>query len=118
MKKSLFIAVLAILPLSTTTAWAADVHHANTDSKSAVAMTDKDKQLHTAKMQDNMLRMHEQMHKITESKTPADRELHMQEHARIMSDNMSMMHGMMGCDGKSGAMDGGMKMDGEMKKGY
>lgn len=33
----------------------------------------------------------------------------MQEHAKMMQDNMRMMHGMMGGDAKGGQMDGGMK---------
>lgn len=118
MKKLLLVAMLAALPFSITSVWAVDAHHSDANSKSAVAMTDKEKQIHMAKMQENMLNMHEQMHKITEAKTPQDREQHMQKHVAMMKDSKSMMRSMMTCDGKDGMMDSEMKMDGGMKKGY
>ena len=43
-----------------------------------------------------MLRMHEQMHKIMQSKDAKEREKLMQEHAQMMQDHMSMMQGMKG----------------------
>ena len=119
MKKALLIAVLATLPLSTSLAWADESHHAGQDKKPATAMTEKDKQMQMGKMQETMLRMHEQMHKIMQSSDPKEREKLMQEHAEMMQDHMRMMHGMkgggmmehgmMGGDGKGGKMDGGMK---------
>ena len=114
MKKSLLIAVLATLPLSTPLAWADDTHHSDKDKKPAVTMTDKDKQMQMGKMQENMLRMHEQMHKIMDAKNPQERERLMQQHSKMMQD-MPMMqgmmggHGMMGGDAKGGKMDSGMK---------
>ena len=118
MKKALLIAVLASLPLSMPLAWAEDAHHPQ-DKKPATAMPDKDKPMQMGKMQDNMLRMHEQMHKIMQSKDAKEREKLMQEHAKMMQDNMHMMHGMkdggmmgqgkMGGDAKGRKMDGGMK---------
>ena len=109
MKKALLITVLAILPLSMPLAWAEDAHHPQ-DKKPATAMTDKDKQMQMGKMQENMLRMHEQMHKIMQSKDPKDREKLMQEHSKMMQDNMHMMQGM-----KGGGMMGQGKMDGGMQ---
>ncbi len=119
MKKALLIAVLATLPLSTPLAWADESHHAGQDKKPATAMTDKDKQMQMGKMQENALRMHEQMHKIMQSSDAKEREKLMQEHSKMMQDNMRMMHGMkgggmmehgmMGGDTKGGKMDGGMK---------
>ena len=70
MKKSLLIAVLATLPLSTPLAWAEETQH-----------SDKDKQMQMGKMQENMLRTHEQMHKIMDAKNPQERERLMQEHS-------------------------------------
>jgi hypothetical protein len=109
MKKTLLIAVLVTLPLLTPLAWADDTHHSDKDKKSATAMTDKDKQMQMGKMQESMLRIHEQMHKIMDAKNPQEREKLMQEHAKMMQDNMRMMHGMMGGDAKGGKMDDGMK---------
>ncbi|MDO8705171.1 MAG: hypothetical protein Q7J84_09520 [Sulfuricaulis sp.] len=110
MKKSLLIAILATLPLSTPLAWAEEAHHSDQDKKSATTMTDKDKLMQMGMMQEKMLRMHEQMHKIMQSKDTKERERLMQEHLKMMQDNMSMMQGMMG-----GGMMGQGKMDGGMK---
>jgi hypothetical protein len=44
-------------------------------------------------MQDNMLRMHEQMHKIMEAKDPNERARLMKEHRAIMQEHMKMMGG-------------------------
>ncbi len=115
MKSTLLIAVLATLPLSMPLAWAEDAHHPDQDKKPPTAMTDKDKQMQMGKMQENMLRMHEQMHKIMVAKNPQERERFMQEHSKMMQDNMRMMgggmmgHGTMGGDAKGGKMDGGMQ---------
>lgn len=116
MKKSLLIAVLAILPLSMPLAWADEIHRSDKDKKPAMAMTDKDKQVHMGKMQESMLKMHEQMHKIMDAKNPQERERLMQEHREAMQQHMQAMkdggmmgHGMMGADAKGGKMDGGMK---------
>ena len=119
MKKSLLIAALLTLPLSTSLAWADEAHHSDKDKMPVTTMTDNDKQMQMGKMQEHMLRMHEQMHKIMDAKNPQEREQLMQEHSKMMQDNMQMMQGMMGegMMGKgemgSGAKDG--KMDGGMK---
>ena len=122
MKKSLIVSLLVSLPLVTSIAWAADVHHGK-DHKAAstMPMTEKDKQMDAEKqmkMQENMLRMHEQMHKIMEAKTPQDREMHMKEHAKMMHDSMHMMKGTMGGKGKMESGDKMDKMDGGMKPKY
>lgn len=109
MKKSILIAVLATLPFSTPLAWAEEAHHSDQDKKPATAMTGKDKQMQMGMMQEKMLRMHEQMHKIMQSKDAKERERLMQEHSKMMQDYMPMMQGMMGSDAKGGKMDGGMK---------
>lgn len=115
MKKLFLIAVLAALPLSAPLSRADDAYQYDKNKEPAAAITEKDKQMQMGKMQENMLRMHEQMHKIMAAKNPQERERLMQEHAKMMQDSMQMMHGtmggcgMMGGDVKGGKMDGGMK---------
>ena len=114
MKKSLLIALLAVLPLSAPLARADTAHHADKDTKSAMTMTDKDKQMQMSKMQENMLKMHAQMHKIMDTKDTKERERLMQENMQTMQDNMQMMQmmhskmgqGKMGSDAKGGKMEG------------
>lgn len=110
MKKAFLIAVLASLPLSMPLVWAADAHHPAAAKPPATAMPDKDEAMQMRKMQENMLRMHEQMHKILQAKDPKERDKLMQEHAKMMQDNMRMMHGHDGCGMMGpGKMGGGMK---------
>ena len=113
MKQALLMAVLVSLPLSMPLAWADDAHHPAPDKKpaTATATPDQDKPMQMGKMQDNMLRMHEQMHKIMQTKDTKEREKLMQEHSKMMQDNMRMMHG----HGDCGMMGSGMKDGG--KKG-
>ena len=108
MKKYFLIAVLAALPLSASLSWAEDAHHSDKNKEPTASMAEKGKPMPMAKMQENMLRMHEQMHKIMDAKNPQEREQLMQEHAKMMQDSMHMMQGMMGGE-KGGKMDGGMK---------
>lgn len=112
MKKSLLIAALLTLPLSTSLAWA-EAHHSDKDEMPATTMTDKDKQMQMGKMQEHMLRMHGQMHKIMDAKNPQERQELMQEHSKMMQENMQMMQGMTG----GGMMGGGMMGKGEMESG-
>lgn len=119
MKKSLLITALLTLPLSTFLAWADEAHHSDKVKIPVTTITDKDKQMQMGKMQEHMMRMHEQMHKIMGAKNPQEREQLMQEHSKMMQDNMQMMQGMMGGgmigkgemggDAKGDKMDGGMK---------
>lgn len=46
-----------------------------------------------AMMQNNMLRMHEQMHGIMDARDPAERARLMNEHQELMRDHMQMMGG-------------------------
>ena len=71
-------------------------------------MTEKDKTMQMSKMQENMLRMHEQMHKIMDAKTPEEREQLTQDNMKMMQENMQMMHGM-SCDSKGSKRGGGTK---------
>lgn len=105
MKNSILIAALASLSLSMPLVWAHDGHH-HADKKTATATTAKDKQMRMEKMQEHMLQMHAQMHKIMDAKTPEERKQHMDEHLKMMQDKM---HSMMGHHPKCGKMEGGMK---------
>lgn len=104
MKNAALVSFLFVLPLSLTFAWADDAHHPEKAKKPAATTPEKGQPMQMGMMQDNMLRMHEQMHKIMDAKTPEERERLMQEHSKMMQDNMQMMQGMMG-----GKMGGGMK---------
>ena len=112
MKKSILMAVLVTLPLSMPLAWAEADHHSD-KNKPAATMTKKDKQKQIGKMQESMLQMHDQMHKIMDAKNPQERARLTQEHSTMMHDHMQMMHDMddhraMGGDTKGGKMEGGM----------
>lgn len=119
MKKSLFMAVMVTLPLSTSLAWANDTHHPDKGRKAATAMTGKDTKMQMGKMQKHMLSMHAQMHKIMDAENPQERKQLMQEHSKMMQDNMQMMQrsmdgemmgkGKMGGDDKGEGKGGGMK---------
>ncbi len=67
---------------------------------------DMDKQI--GMMQESMLKIHEQMHKIADAKNPQERERLTQEHQQTMRQHMQTMkdsgmmgQGMMGSDTKS-----------------
>ena len=105
MKTSILVAVAVAAVLSAPGAYADDAHHP--DKKGAPA---KDAKVPMAKgmpmgmMQDKMLKMHEQMHKIMQAKDPKERDKLMQEHMQMMQEHMKMMGGMMGGDAKGGMM--------------
>ena len=63
---------------------------------SARPMADDQGTLDSGKMQERMLRMHDQMHKIMNTKEGVERERLLQEHRMMIEENMRMMHGMMG----------------------
>ncbi len=107
MKNPTLIALLATLLLSTPLIWAQEAHDPDHAAKPATTMTEEDKHQHMHKMQEKMLQMHEQMHKITQSKDAKEREKLTQEHVQMMKDHMAMMHGMMGGKAKCGKMDDG-----------
>ncbi len=91
-------ALLAAAPLH-----ADEAHHKDDPKKPAAAPAqprsaampaDREKRMQT--MQANMIRMHEQMHKIMQARDPKERQRLMQEHLKMMQDNMKMMGGNMG----------------------
>jgi hypothetical protein len=114
MNKLIWVAAVSLsLSLATSSAPAADEHHP--DQKISPI---KGASMPMEKMQDNMLKMHEKMHQIMQSKDPAERKQLMKEHKDMMQENMKMMHegkggmmgsGMMGNDGKDPAMGGEMR---------
>ncbi|MBI3574173.1 MAG: hypothetical protein HY083_00690 [Gammaproteobacteria bacterium] len=124
--KQLMSVVIATLSLTAAPMTpAVEEHHP--DQKGAPAKTTpKDAKAPMAKgmpmgmMQDKMLKMHEQMHKIMQAKDPKERDKLMQEHMQMMQEHMKMMGGgmggMMGGDGKGGMMGPGM-MGGDGKGG-
>ena len=118
MKKLFFAAALTALPFMSAFP-AEDTAHAGKHMKSPAAGMDMDQE-QMKKMQENMLRMHEQMHKIMDAKSPQEREQLMQAHAKMMQDGMQMMksmkggHAMMGSDAVGSAKDGA-KMDGSSR---
>lgn len=74
-------------------------------------------------MQESMLKMHEQMHKIMDAKNPQEREQFMQEHREMMHQHMQSMKGggmmgqaKMGDDAKKGAGASKKQKDGEKHK--
>lgn len=62
-------------------------------------------------MQESMLKMHEQMHKIMDAKNPQERERLMYEHRHMMHQHMQAKKdgGMMGGNAKSGSGTGTAK---------
>ncbi len=101
-KLILAAAVSFFLPINA--ALAVDEHHPG--QKGAPV---KDAGMPMGKMQDNMLKMHEQMHKIMQAKDPKEHERLMQEHQKMMQEHMKMMGG-----GQGGMMGPG-KMGGDGK---
>jgi hypothetical protein len=92
--------------LSTTTVLAVDAHHPDQTSTST-----EETGMPMDKMQDDMLKMHEQMHKILQAKDPGEREQLKQEHQKMMQEHKKRMGGgkmmgsdTMGCGGKGGMM--------------
>lgn len=92
-----------------------EAHHKDDQKKPAAApaqppaaVTPADREKRMQGMQMNMIKMHEQMHKIMQARDPKERQQLMQEHLKMMQDNMKMMQGnmkMMG--GNMGGMMGG-----------
>lgn len=97
MKKFMSIAVLAMAftPLGITAGENTASGHAHL---AAAPLSDDPAAMDTGKMQEKMLRMHEQMHKIMRTKEGVERERLIQEHRMMIEENMRMMHGMLGTE--------------------
>ena len=83
----------------------------------------QDMDKHIGMMQENMLKMHEQMHKIMDAKNPQEHEQLMQAHRDMMHQHMQTMkdggmmgQGMMGDDTKGGMGAGKEQKDGKKHK--
>lgn len=68
---------------------------------------DKSMPMQSQNMQEKMLRMHEQMHKIMQTKDGVTRERLIQEHRTMIDEHMRMMHSMKGncMEGKPSSKD-------------
>jgi len=111
MKTPILVAVTVAAALSVAGAYADDAHHPDKKGAPAKSAPAKDAKAPAAKgmpmgmMQEKMLKMHEQMHKIMQAKDPKERDTLMQEHMQMMQEHMKMMGGgMMGGEGKGGMM--------------
>ena len=62
----------------------------------AASMAGESSSMDAGKMQEKMLRMHEQMHKIMRTKDGLERERLLQEHRNMLEENMRLMQGMKG----------------------
>jgi len=102
MKKLILVAAMAtLLPVA---AIAAEEHNHSGQSASP-----EDSTKEARMMQENMIKMHEQMHKIIDAKDPAERERLMQEQQKTMQEHMKQMDSGMGGKMGPGAMGGGRK---------
>jgi hypothetical protein len=97
MNKLICVAAISF-SLSAPVALAVDEHHP--DQKTAPT---KDAGMPMDKMQDNMLKMHEKMHQIMQSKDATERKQLMKEHKEMMQEHMKTMR-----EGKGSMMDSGM----------
>ena len=114
MNRLTLVTATAVLMFSIPQAYAVEEHHLDQkpaasapttpkDAKSKEAMTPAAKEggMPMGMMQGNMLKMHEQMHKIMQAKDSKQRDKFMQEHMQMMQEHMKTMGGMM-----SGGMTG------------
>lgn len=99
--------VLAVLAVAPAAAIAVEEHHAGEQAGASEAKPMQPEQM--MKMQEHMLKMHEQAHKIMAAKKPAERERLMQEQRQMMQEHMKGM--------PCGMMGGGMMMDRGMMGG-
>lgn len=117
MKASILAVVIASAVFCAQGTYADDTHHPGKKGAPATSAPAKDAKVPAGKgagasmeqMQENMMKMHDLMHKIHDTKDPQEREKLMQEHMQMMQEHMKTMGGMMGSgmmgdDGKGGAM--------------
>lgn len=97
MKKPFLIAILAVLPLI---AVVADPNQkdknsskSSTQSQPPGASSTPGAAGQSSRLQENMIKMHEQMHKIMSSKNAQDRQRLTREHARLMEETIPLMQG-------------------------
>jgi len=108
MRKQSLMVLAVSLTLAAGVAMAAEEHHPAQKGAAPASGAGMDgKQM--SMMQDHMLKMHEQMHKIMQAKDAAERERLKQEHMKMMQEHMKAMHGpggMMGSGMPSGTQAG------------
>jgi|SRR5690349_13350898 len=101
----LISAVIVLLLLPAAATQAADEHHS---AQAGASTQDTEKSMQS--IQQDMLEMHEQMHKIMDAKDPAERQKLMQQYRKtsqqLMQDQMTHMQ-----DGMGTKMDPGMGGD-------
>lgn len=101
------LTLFAVLAASPAVLLADATQGTHQDKLDVAVMTDDEKPMQSQKMQEKMLRMHEMMHKIMQSKDGVERERLIQEHRKMLEENMHMMHSM--GHSKCGSMQGGHK---------
>ena len=102
------LAMLALLAAAPAGLVADEIKSSDKGHMGAAAMSDEDQAMQAQKIQEKMLRMHEMMHKIMQTKGGVERERLIQEHRKMLTENMHMMHSM--SDGsKCGSTQGGHK---------
>lgn len=84
------VAVVAALSLAGV-ANAEEAHHKDQAGGTPTVTPDKAQQV--GMMQEHLLKMHEQMHKIMDAKSPQERDRLMQEHRDMMHKHMAAMRG-------------------------
>lgn len=122
-KNKSVLVLLAALSLTTIAAPAEEAHHQDRPGAATGAAT-PGKEKNMATMQEQMLNMHAQMHKIMDAKSPQEREKLMQEHSAMMHKHMEAMRGGMmsgggmtnkksgsGAKGEAATQQGGTKPD-------
>lgn len=77
---------------------AADSPSRDTSRVSAVPMAESQGKMDSTKMQERILRLHDQMHKIMNTKEGVERERLLQEHRMMIEENMRMIRDMGGMD--------------------
>lgn len=115
MKSSILTAVIAATVLCAQGAYADEAHHPDkkdAPAKDVKASTGKSAGAVSPQMQENMMKMHDLMHKIRDTQDPQERGKLMQEHMQMMQEHMKTMGGMMG-----GGMMGPGMMGGDGKGG-
>lgn len=112
--KTLAIVIAMTAPLVTVSPVSAVEEHHPDQKPAASAPAAKNGGMPMGMMQDNMLKMHEQMHKIMKAKDPKQRDKLMQEHMQMMQAHMKTMGGMMGGGMMGPGMMGGDGKDGTM----
>lgn len=108
MNRSTRLAMLALLAVAPAGLVAGEIKSSDKGHMDVAAMSDENQAMQAQKMQEKMLRMHEMMHKIMQTKDGVERERLIQEHRKLLTENMRMMHSM--SDGsKCGSIQGGHK---------